>query len=128
MLPADTDDVDSLETGNVIPMDWHAMMDDSELLKRLFGRPTRIHLALWVIGRDREPFYLLEAQTALLRDGHALSATRAEVQTLLHCGLLIETPDGNRKYYTPTESPWWDVFAHIGRALTVTVTAPPPPL
>ncbi|CAH0137567.1 hypothetical protein [Microbacterium sp. Bi128] len=95
------------------------MREKSELIKRLFGRPVRIYLTLWILEREYQPFYLLEAQTALQTSGHAMSAVRAEVHTLLDCGLLAETPDGNRRYYTPIRSPWWGVFEHIGTALTL---------
>ncbi len=119
MLAADIGCLDSLETRNQIHVDRRAMDENTELIKRLFGRPARVYLALWIIQREHQPFYLLEAQTALQSSGHAMSATRTEVHTLLDCGLLTETPDGNRRYYTPIRSAWWGVFEHIGVALSL---------
>lgn len=90
------------------------MTYSSDVLKKLFGRPVRVYLAIWILGHA-QTFYLQEAQVALQAQGQAPSATRDEVLTLRDCGLLLETAIGGRKYYTAATSPWWAVFEAIAQ-------------
>lgn len=56
---------------------------------------------------------------------HAASATREEVLTLRDCGMLVETAVSGRKYYTLTDSEWWQVFQTIGAVVRAQSSALP---
>lgn len=95
---------------------WRA--EASRQVKGLFGRPVRVLLAIWIL-QNEQPFFLQEAQTALLPFGEAPSAVAKELRVLVEHGMLSEMPDGRRVYFTPITSPLWDGFLAIGTAVNL---------
>jgi len=92
----------------------------SRQAKGLFGRPTRVLLAAWILGRSGEPFYLLEAQVALSQYGESGSAVASELVLFAQHGLVARTSVGRRVYFTPLVSPFWAAFDAISTALGLT--------
>jgi hypothetical protein len=86
------------------------------IAKTLFGRSTRVALADWILDRDAA-FFQLEAQDALRAYGEAASAVTQELRKFVDVGMLAETPDGRRVYFTKLDSPLWGAFAAIATAL-----------
>jgi len=86
--------------------------------KALFGRPLRVQLAAWILERDKEPFYLSEAQTAMaIAFGSAGSAARDEIRAFAQWGMLSSNRAGARIYYTPEPHDLWDAFGRIAEAI-----------
>lgn len=83
------------------------------LAKAFFGRPLRLELAEWILDRENEPFFQSEAQDAMRRLGEAHSAVATELRKFVDGGLLVPTRDGNKLWYTPTDSELWGVFRHV---------------
>ena len=92
----------------------------SSTIKGLFGRPVRVLLAVWIMNHHGA-FYVLEAQTALLRFGESPSSVSAELRVLVAHDMLTETADGRRVYFTPRSSDLWSAFAAIAEAIGFTV-------
>lgn len=86
------------------------------LVKALFGRPVRIAVAAWILGRSDEAFFLAEAQSSLANLSEASSAVAQEVNRLASLGLLSKTSIDRRTYYTRLEHPMWQAFDAIVRA------------
>lgn len=93
-------------------MDW---ADGKPLAKALFGRPARVLLAAWILGRQGAPFYLLEAQRALTQHGEAHSAVARELDVLVTSGLLDRIEDAHRVYFQPMPHGLWSAFESIAR-------------
>jgi hypothetical protein len=104
-----------LETGYIV--EWTETR--RTVAKQLFGRPVRVALAQWVLERDFEPFFLLEAQRSLdAAVGGSGSAVGHEVNLMCSMGMLDRVPDGRRVYFVArVDSPFWPAFAAIGAAL-----------
>ena len=78
-------------------------MDDTlrEQLKALFGKPQRVVLAVWIHGRDGEPFFLGEAQDAIKKLGVTDSGVGAELDTFMRYGMLTQFKDDPAQLTTP---------------------------
>jgi hypothetical protein len=87
------------------------------LAKTLFGRELRAELGVWISRRSGERFFLQEAQHAMSAYGGAASATKDEVDRLVHVDMLDRAPDGRRVYFTPTDHPGWKIFEAAGAVL-----------
>jgi hypothetical protein len=110
------------DTSNVIHVtrnlleEGHTKVSDAELVgKRLFGRPMRLRLGVWIVRRDKPRFFQSEPPGQL----GSSTAIRQELQKFVELGLLEEErPDGeNRVYYVRTESAWWAIFATCAEIL-----------
>jgi DNA-binding transcriptional ArsR family regulator len=93
-------------------------VSDDELVrfgKQLFGRPTRLAVAVHLSDRH-EPSYLTEIASAL---GLPASAVAQELANLTDLGLLerVDVDGSRRVYYMPTASPWWEVLSAASRVL-----------
>lgn len=88
-----------------------------EAAKALFCRPLRLRLAVWILDRDRTPFFLQEAQDAMRSWGEAESGTRTEVLNFRDHGMLQEVSDGRRNYYHRLDSPYWEAYLAVWQAL-----------
>ena len=86
-------------------------------MKALFGRSLRVVLAAWIVQRDVPAFYLQEAQDAMRTFGEAPSGVAQELRKFVKYGLLNESPDLRRVYFTPTDSPLWRAFHAIVAAV-----------
>ncbi|MFG2071706.1 hypothetical protein [Nonomuraea maritima] len=73
----------------------------------LFGRETRLRLAMWVLSLDQDRFYQSEPP----RSCGAATAVRQELSRLVDLGMLIEErPDkGGRIYYRRSDSSLWEI-------------------
>lgn len=106
----------NLEARYLIVVDVDGWRVAHPAVKALFGRPLRILLAAWVLGRHGEPFFLQEVQRALSDVGEATSGVAKEVRVFVEHGLLAETRDGRRTYFTPLPSPYWRAFQAIAES------------
>lgn len=89
-----------------------------QVAKSLFGRPLRVALCAWILDREGEPFYLREAQRAMEQQyEEAGSGVRTELELFLAHGMLSKYEDGRRHYYLAAESPFWQAFQSIARAV-----------
>ena len=84
----------------------------SVVAKDLFGRPLRVVLAAWILDKG-EPFYLQEAQQAMLPYGLSGSGVPKELRNFEAHGMLTELADGRRIYFSMLESPYWAALAAI---------------
>lgn len=89
---------------------------DKQVVKDLFGRPLRVALASWIISRAGDPFYVQQAQQAMLAVGEASSGVTKELRVFEAHGLLLAVQDGRRIYFTPIASPFWPAFEGIADA------------
>jgi hypothetical protein len=83
-------------------------LDAKEVGKELFGRPCRLTLALWIVRRDKSPFYQSEPPREVIWQGEAAK----ELRRLVRLGMLEELrpDDARRVYYYRTDSPLWKIF------------------
>ena len=83
-------------------------LDAREVSKELFGRPCRLALALWIVGRDKSPFYQSEPPREVIWQGEAAK----ELRRLVRLGMLEELrpDDARRVYYYRTDSPLWKII------------------
>jgi hypothetical protein len=95
---------------------------EKQAVKDLFGRPLRVALAAWIIGREGEPFYLQQAQQAMAALGEAPSGVIKELRLLETNGMLSAFPDGRRVYFTPLPSRYWQAFHAIAKACGITTS------
>jgi hypothetical protein len=84
--------------------------------KELFGAPTRLILAAWILAQDDNAFFQQEVQDALRRFGEAPTAVRLELGTFVEQGLLNRFPDGRRVYFTQATSPIWAAYGALAVA------------
>lgn len=93
------------------------MLDDTRraLLKDLFGKPQRVVLAVWILDRRGDPFYLAEAADGI-RPLVSDSNLTYELAALVEHGLLQMHQDGRRNYYTVLPHGLWAGFREIGKA------------
>ena len=89
------------------------------LCKALFGAPSRVLLAVWILERKGGAFYQTEAQDGLRVFGLAGSAVQGDLKRFTEHQLLIETSIGNRNYFVQTESGLWDVYRCLSRVLAI---------
>jgi hypothetical protein len=88
----------------------------TELIKAMFGRKLRVVLAAWILDHD-SAFFLQEAQDAMRLHGEAPSGVSSELRKFVKYGMLMETPDQRRVYFSRTESPLWPAFRAIAIAV-----------
>ncbi|GAA3695528.1 hypothetical protein GCM10022224_071500 [Nonomuraea antimicrobica] len=81
----------------------------------LFGRETRLRLALWVLQLDQARFYQSEPP----RTCGAPTAVRQELTRLVDLGMLVEErlDGGNRVYYHRSDSALWKVIEVVARVV-----------
>lgn len=103
---------------------WRA--ETKNVAKSMFGRPSRVLVAAWVIDRGSEAFFLLEAQIALQPHGAALSAVRDDLEQFVGAGMLQSVQIGNRRYFQPLPHPLWHAWRGIGESLGLLVSAKVP--
>jgi hypothetical protein len=90
-------------------------VDVEEVGKLLFGRPCRIALALWIVGRDKPRFFQSEPPREVILQGDL----GKELHRLVRLGMLEEErPDGDRRvWYTRTSSKLWKIIEAAAEAL-----------
>ena len=78
-------------------------MDVNEVGKLLFGRPSRLALALWIYRHDKPRFYQSEPPREVILQGDLAK----ELGRLVRLGMLHEErrDDSRRVYYDRTDSP-----------------------
>lgn len=83
-------------------------MDAQEVGRQLFGRPSRLAFALWIVRRDKPRFYQSEPPREVIQQ----SAVAIEASRLVRLGMLDEQrPDDSRRvYYERTDSPLWRII------------------
>lgn len=76
--------------------------------KLMFGRPSRLHLLLWIVQQDGKLFYQGEAVAGT---GLASSAVSQELGQLEELEMLMRMPTGSdrRVFYERTNSSLWAV-------------------
>lgn len=81
----------------------------------LFGRETRLRLAIWVLSLDQARFYQSEPP----RSCGAATAIRQELSRLVDLGMLIEerSDKGGRIYYHRSDSPLWKIIDTVRRVV-----------
>jgi hypothetical protein len=90
-------------------------MDPGEVGRLMFGRPSRLRLALWIHQRDGRPFYQSEPPDSVI----AQSAAGTELRRLVHLGMVTEHREtGSRRvYYHRTNSALWNIIVAAARVL-----------
>lgn len=90
-------------------------MEPGEIGRLLFGRPSRLRLALWIHQRDGRPFYQSEPPPKVI----AQSAAGTELRRFIHLGMLTEHREtGSRRvYYQRTNSPLWSIIVAAARVV-----------
>ncbi|MFN8052871.1 MAG: hypothetical protein U0Q22_15605 [Acidimicrobiales bacterium] len=91
--------------------------------KALFGRSLRVALAHWIIEREGEHFFQLEAQDAMRAFGEAPSGVPKELANFVEQGMLTTFFDERRHYFTAAETPLWAAFAAAAIAVGLTANA-----
>jgi hypothetical protein len=83
-------------------------MDTDEVGKQLFGRSSRLRLAVWIVQREKPRFYQSEPPREVILQSDAAR----ELGHLLRLGMLEEErPDESRRiYYVRTDSPLWKII------------------
>ena len=83
-------------------------MDVNEVGKLLFGRPSRLALALWIYRHDKPRFYQSEPPREVILQGDLAK----ELGRLVRLGMLHEErrDDSRRVYYDRTDSPLWKII------------------
>ena len=83
-------------------------MDVNEVGKLLFGRPSRLALALWIYRHDKPRFYQSEPPREVILQGDLAK----ELGRLVRLGMLDEVrpDDARRVYYDRTGSPLWKII------------------
>ena len=92
-------------------------------VKALFGKPLRALLAAWVLAQDGTAFYLQEVQLALAPFGAAPSGVATELRVLVAHGMLLETEDGRRVYFTRIGGPLWAIYEAMVSAFDLNPTS-----
>ena len=95
----------------------HCTPEQRRLIKALFGGPSRLLLAAWILERQGEAFYLGEAQDVLRLVGVAGSAVQGDLKRFVTHGMLLETGVAHRNYYLQTASPLWPAYQALADAL-----------
>lgn len=90
-------------------------MDAGDVGRLLFGRPSRLRLALWVHQHAGPRFFQSEPPKTVI----AQSATGAELSRLVDLGMLTEyrEPSSRRVYYERTRSPLWGIIAAAAKVV-----------
>ena len=83
-------------------------LDVHEVGKLLFGRPSRLALAIWIVRHDKPRFYQSEPPREVIWQG----AVAEELGKLVKLGMLEEVrpDDARRVYYDRTDSPLWKII------------------
>lgn len=95
--------------------------DTESILKKLFGCPTRVLVALWILESDDTPFFQVQAIDALRPYGQAGSKTRSALELFVQLGMLQAMNDGRRRYYTRLDSRLWSPLGAIGESMGLKV-------
>jgi hypothetical protein len=90
------------------------MLDAQHVGKGLFGNPTRLRLALWVLRHDKQFF-----QSEPPRWVGVPNAIRQELDKLRDLGMIVRQrpPGENRVYYERTDSTLWEIIDVADRVL-----------
>jgi len=83
---------------------------DESILKTLFGKPSRILLAGWILDRQGKPFFASEAQRAMSLVNIVPSSIAKDLKDFVDCGMLIRVPEPGRIYFSTTPSALWRCF------------------
>jgi hypothetical protein len=86
-----------------------------EVGKLLFGRPSRLALALWVARHDKPRFFQSEPPREVISQGNVAE----ELGKLVRLGMLEEErPDGDRRvWYNRTDSKLWNIIEAAAEAV-----------
>jgi hypothetical protein len=103
--------------------------DPDELAKLLVGRPGRLKLAAWIIGRDDNLFY---QHQAVLGTRCVQSEVRIGLEHFVRLGLIAKIPRdrqmARQQFYERRPSPFWHVYRAALQAMSewdASVTAGP---
>ncbi len=92
-------------------------MDAAWIGERLFGRPARLRIALWILEHDSGVFYQAEAVAGT---GLPQSNVKEELERLVPLRMVTLAPrdkGSRRQYYVREDSPLWAVFEAVKQAL-----------
>lgn len=90
-------------------------MDADEVGKQLFGRSSRLRLAIWIVRREKPRFYQSEPPREVILQS---DAAKELGRFLRLCMLEEERPDeGRRIYYVRTDSPLWKIIQAAADAI-----------
>jgi hypothetical protein len=83
-------------------------VDVDELGQLLFGRRSRLRLALWIWYRDKPRFFQSEPPKEVIPQ----SSAGEELARLVRLEMLAEErpEDGRRVYYVRIDSPLWKII------------------
>ena len=88
---------------------------NSELVKRLFGKASRVALAHWILLRHEE-FFLTEAQRAMIPFGIVGSAVSKDLSDFCTYHMLSSSSRDRRVYFQQAPTPLWDAYSAIALA------------
>lgn len=92
-------------------------MDLDLVGKHLFGKPSRLTLAVWIYALEKPRFFQSEPPRDVIRQSEA----GRELEHLVVLGMLEkERPEDSRRiYYVRTASPLWQIIAAVPAAVDV---------
>ena len=90
-------------------------MEAAEVGRLLFGRPSRLRLALWIHQHRGQRFYQSEPPKTVI----AQSAAGGELTRLVDLGMLVEhrEPTNRRVYYERTGSALWTIITAAAKVI-----------
>jgi hypothetical protein len=90
-------------------------MDAGDVGRLMFGRPSRLRLALWIHQHAGPRFFQSEPPKTVI----AQSATGIELGRLVDLGMLVEhrEPANRRVYYERTRSPLWSIIVAASKVV-----------
>lgn len=103
------------------PRPWRV---DPAVIKRLFGKASRVALASWILSRQDRAFYATEAQRDLVVFDIAPSGVTKDLEDFVKSGMLQRVPDGGKVYFNVVSNDLWRAFEAIVMA-TQSVESPP---
>jgi|SRR6266576_2796181 len=83
------------------------MVTRDEFAKLVIGRPGRIRLAAWLIGRS-DPFFY--QHQAVLGTGDVISEVQHCLEHFIKLGLIEKSRRDRQQYYRRLDTPVWNVF------------------